>query len=100
MRKRHIVLCESSCIDVRMVVADHTSDFHDMAMFGGCCRLGKVDVENGPTSSACYVEQWAVVYDGYGMLKIMYGRRSTRRCKNDGFMSMPAKKLGIIHGYT
>lgn len=90
---------ESNYTDAQLAIAVPTNVSHDMAMYGGYYKPEKDDAENGPTSSACYVVQSVVEYDGSGMPKIMYGPRSTPRCKNDGSTSMLVKRHGITQGY-
>ena len=53
-------------------------------------------MESGLTVSAFCVELWAGRFDGYGMLKTMCGPRCIQNIKNDGFMPILAKNLGII----
>lgn len=89
----------SSFIDVPMDSVEHMNDSHDMEMFGRYCRLGKVDVGNGPTASACCAALSVVVFDGCGTQRIMSGPRSTRTIRGDGSTSTHAKGLGTIRGY-
>ena len=90
----------SNYIDVRAGTAERTSDFHDMPTYGAYYKLDKVDVESGPTSSACCAARWEDEYDGSGTPRITSGQRSIPKCKSDGFTSTLAKKHGIIQDCT
>lgn len=78
---------------------EHTSASPATVMYGHYCNLEEDARENGPIALACYVVLLEVAYDGSGMQRIMYGRRSTRIIRRDGCTLMLAKKLGIIRGY-
>lgn len=91
---------ESNYIAVQQVIAAHTRDFHDTAMCGDYYKHERAGAENGPMFSACCVELSVAVLDGYGTLRTMSGPKSTQSNKNDGSISMLAKKLGITRGCT
>jgi hypothetical protein len=93
-------LFESNYTDALTETVGRMSDSHDMAMSGDYSRHEKVDVESGPTSSACSAEQSVVVSDGYGTQKIMSGPRCTLINKSVGSMSTLAKKPGTTHDCT
>jgi hypothetical protein len=94
-----MVLFESNYTDVRLAVVGLMRGFQDTVMCGDYSKLGKDDVENGPTFSVCCVELSEVVLDGSGMPRITFGPRCIPRRRNDGSMSMPVKRLGIIRDY-
>lgn len=56
-----MVRFESSYTDVLQVIVDLMKDFHDTAMCGDSYKHDGDDVENGPMSSACCVEQLVAV---------------------------------------
>jgi len=95
-----MALYESNYIDVQRVTAEHTRDSHDTATCGDYYKHARAAAENGRTSSACCVELLEAASDGSGIKRITFGRRFTRKCKSDGFMSTLAKKLGITHDCT
>jgi len=95
-----MVLYEWSCIDAQMAVVDPTNASHDTVTCGSYSKHEWVDVENGPTSLPCYVKQWEPESDGSGTPKIMSGRRCTRKCRSDGSMSTPVRRLGTTRDCT
>ena len=76
------------------------SGFHDMEMSGPCCNRDEADAESGPTALACSAELLGAVCAGFGMLRIMFGRKCIRNSRRDGFTLMRAKKRGTSRGCT
>ena len=76
------------------------SDIRDTLMPWFCYRPAEDEVANGLTASACFAEPSDQESDGYGMLRIMYGQRSTLSTGGDGSTLTHARKLGIIRVCT
>jgi len=52
-----MMLCESNCTNVLVVIAVLTNDSQDIVMFGGYYKPGKDEVANRSMCSACCAEQ-------------------------------------------
>ncbi len=76
------------------------SVFLGTLMFGHYCNQEEVVAENGPTASVCYAKPLVDEYVGFGIWKIMYGRKFIRSSKSDGCTLMHVKRPGITLGFT
>lgn len=89
-----------SLTDVRQENAELSSAFLATPMFGSYFRQGGVVAGNGPTASACYVELSVEGCVGFGTWKIMYGQKSIRSNRSDGYTSMHVRRHGTTPGCT
>lgn len=100
LTKLPAVLPVLSFTNAHSATAELSNDSHDSATYGHCYSQDGVVAENGPIALVCCAVLWEVVSDGFGMLRIMCGRRCTRSSNGDGCTLMPARKRGITPDYT
>ena len=86
-------------IDVPQAVVDRTSDSRDTEMSGLCCNHDAAVVVSGPIVSVCCVAHWEVVCGQCGTRKMIFGTRSIRSSKRDGFMLTHVRRHGIRRDY-
>ena len=86
---------ESSCTNAHMLSAALTSASLDTAMLL-CFSKNAEDVSvSGQTASVCFAERSVAGSDGFGIVKTMFGSKSTVCTEGDGFMLTFAKAHGI-----
>ena len=95
-----MALLELNCTDVRSRHVVLLNDFLAIPMSGSCCRPAVVVWVNGQIALACSVGRSVAVCDGFGILRITYGRRCFRNTRDAGCTLTRAKGRGINPGFT
>ena len=95
-----VALLELNCTDVLSRPVAPLNDFLAIPTSGSCCRPAVVVWVNGRIALACSVGRSVAVCDGFGTLRITYGRRCFRNTRGAGFTLIHAKGHGINPGFT